>query len=301
VTARYYGLRRVNPFLGTLQVVEMPEARGLSPNGSRWQIELLSQAAVRQPLWADIGPASAERRFFTYGVWSRQTGMRRLPVNPMLGDQSSHPGLGPLLEALDNMPALPFPAVDHLELWLLDRGDRPLALVAAMKGEAPPSLPYPPAWRPVPAGEGPVPRPGDEPEPPAFDGVERLVSAEAGSPAKAQWFRRLEDGSGTGLEGFRLGAGLEGRELPREDFPELLVREAWPLPAERALVATLVAWQAPLLLTLAGLTATTRARLEPLAARRTLALYRQRRLIPEVIDRRLIDAALVEAVIRSTA
>ena len=299
--ARYYGLRRVNPFLGTLQVVEVPEARALSPNGSRWQVELLSQAAVRQPLWADIGPASAERRFFTYGLWSRQTGMRRLPVNPMLGDQSIHPGLGPLLQALEGMPALPFPSADRLELWLLDREDRPLALVSAMRAEVPPTLPYAPAWRPLPGVEDSASRAADEPGPPAGERVERLISAEAGTPARAQWVRRLEGGHGAGLGGFRLGSGLEGRRLAREDFPELLVREAWPQPAERELVAALVAWQAPPLLTLGDLTAATRARLERIAARRPLALYRQRRLIPTVIDRRTIDAALVEAVIRTTA
>jgi hypothetical protein len=297
---RYYGLRRVNPFLGVLQVVEVEGARALSPNGGRWQLELLSEIAVRQPLWADIGPASPERRFFTFGVWSRTDGVRRLPVNPMLGDQSGHPGLAPLITALEAMPALPFPLADGLELWLLDGAGMPLALVSALRGGSPPTLPHPPAWQAVATRDLRAP-PAEDPPPAEAREVERLVAAAAGSPARAQWFRRGAAGDGVGLAGFRLGPGLEGRDLPAAAFPELLVREDWPDPSESNAVAVLIAWQAPMLLTLPGLTRPTRERLEPLASRRPLALYRQRRLLPEVIDRRTVDAALVQAVIRSTA
>ncbi len=297
---RYYGLRRVNPFLGVLQVAEVEGARALSPNGSRWQLELLSETAVRQPLWADIGPASAERRFFTYGVWSRATGLRRLPVNPMLGDQSGHPGLAPLVAALEAAPALPFPPVDGLELWLLDGADAPLALVSALRGGSPPTLPHAPGWRAVASRDLGVPA-ADDPPPTEARDVERRVAAAGGSPARAQWFRRDASGGGLGLGGFRLGPGLEGRALPAASFPELLVQQIWQdAPAGEA-VAALLAWQAPLLLTLHSLSRETRTRLEPLAARRPLALYRQRRLLPEVVDRSVVDAALVQAVIRATA
>lgn len=299
--ARYYALRRVNPFLGTLQVVEVAGARGISPNGARWQVELLSQTAVRQPLWADIGPASAERRFFTYAVWSRREGLRRLPVNPMLGDQSTHPGLAPLVEALEGMPGLPFALADGLELWLLDPEHQPLALVAAIRAETTPTFPSPPFWRALAAREGNAPAGASEPSPPDVRGLERSVAGLSGSPSRAQWLRRGDDGAGIGLSGFRLDPSLVGRRLPASAFPEVLIREDWPDdPPTGTGVAALVAWQAPMLLALGGLSRATRARLEPLAAHRPLTLYRLRRLIPEVIDRPLIEAALVEAVIRST-
>ncbi|MCU0936036.1 MAG: hypothetical protein MUF66_08175 [Gammaproteobacteria bacterium] len=300
ITPRYYGLRRVNPFLGVLQVAEVEGARALSPNGSRWQLELLSETAVRQPLWADIGPASAERRFFTFGLWSRTSGLRRLPVNPMLGDQSGHPALAALIAALEAMPALPFAPVDGLELWLLDAANAPLALISALRGGSPPTLPYPPGWRAVATRE--LRTPAEEDPPPAqARQVEERVAAAAGTPARAQWFRREAAGSGTGLGGLRLGPGLEGRTLPAAAFPELLLQESWQDPAAHQAVADLIAWQAPLLLTLHGLARATRDRLEPLAARRPMALYRQRRLLPEVANRSTVDAALVQAVIRSTA
>jgi hypothetical protein len=302
VTARprYYGLRRLNPFLGSLEVVAVPGARGISPNGSRWQVELLSETAVRQPLWADIGPASAERRFFTYGVWSAREGLKRLPVNPILGDQSGHPALESLLAALEAMPGLPFPTTDRLELWLLDRAERlPLALVLALTSAAPPTMPFPPAWRS--ARPEPAARQADDgPGPPPAEQVERLVNAAAGSPALAQWFLRDASGGGLGLSGFRLDPGLPGRSLPREAFPELLLREDWARAEDREEVAALLAWQAPLLLTLPDLPRSARARLEPLAARRPLTLYRQRRLLPDVLDRPLLEAALVRAVIQKS-
>jgi len=297
---RYFGLRRVNPLLGPVLVVEVDGARALSPNGARWQVELLSQVAVRQPLWADIGPASAERRFFTYGVWGRDTGMRRLPVNPMLGDQSDHPALAPLADALERMPPLPFPSADHLELWLLDARARPIALVSAVKSKRPPTLPTPPAWRALPPAEAAPTAPDEALLAPDAARLERLVSETAGSPARAQWFSRAADGSAAGEGGFRLDPALEGRRLAGESFPELLIRRDLPGgPESEALVDALLAWQAPVLLTLQRLSGPTRARLEPLAARRPTALYRQRRLIPEVVDRPRFEAALVEAVIRA--
>lgn len=299
--ARYFSLRRVNPFLGTLQVAAVEGARALSPNGSRWQVELLSQIAVRQPLWADIGPASAERRFFTYGVWGPETGLRRLPVNPMLGDQSGHPALAPLIEALGHMPRLPFPGADQLELWLLDQQGMPLALLAAYAGDRPPTLPLPPAWRALPASEGREAAPEERGWLPDASALERLVATSAGRPARAQWFQRGADGGGLGGQGFRLEMALAGRALPRTAFPETLVRADWPVDAlAAALVSALVAWQAPALLTLEGLSPETRRRLERLAARRPMALYRLRRLLPEVVDRGVVETALVEAVIRAT-
>ena len=300
---RYFARRRVNPLLGPLQVVEVEGARAISPNGARWQVELLSEAAVRQPLWADIGPACAERRFFTYGVWGLGTGMRRLPVNPMLGDQSSHPSLGPLLGALEAMPPLPFPTEDWLELWLLNGEWRPLALVLSVSGEGPPTLPQPPPWQAALGwGVGARASSREDLPPPEVDAVERLIAGAAGVPAQAQWFRRASDGSGAGLCGFRLDDALHGRCLQAADFPELLVRTEWPEdPGAEALLGPLIAWQAPSLLTLERLSRHTRERLERLAAHRPGVLYRRRRLLPEVVNRALVQAALVEAVIRATA
>lgn len=63
-------------------------------------------------------------------------------------------------------------------------------------------------------------------------------------------------------------------------------------------MAQLVERQAPALLTLPDLSRDSRRRLESLAAQRPLALYRYRKLLPDIIDRKLMEAAWVQAVLR---
>ena len=38
-----YAIRRVNPFLGVLQVIETPGGRAISANGVVWDIEVLAE------------------------------------------------------------------------------------------------------------------------------------------------------------------------------------------------------------------------------------------------------------------
>jgi hypothetical protein len=101
---RYFGLHRLSPFQVTIQVVESGEGRAFSLDGTRWTVQLLSQQALRQPLWGNIGPASAERRYFGFARWSPKGGIVRLPVDPSLGDQSRHPALEALLAPWTRCP-----------------------------------------------------------------------------------------------------------------------------------------------------------------------------------------------------
>jgi len=45
---RAYAVRRVNPFLGVLQVIETPGGRAISSNGVVWEIELRTE---RSGMW----------------------------------------------------------------------------------------------------------------------------------------------------------------------------------------------------------------------------------------------------------
>jgi len=311
MSVSYFALRRLSPFHGTIQVVEAGEGRAFSLDGIRWTVQLLSQQALRQPVWGNIGPASAERRYFNFASWSSKGGMVRRPVNPSLGDQSSHPALGALLVALDTMPPIPFPLADTLELWLLHREDAmPLALLRSMKGHTPPPGVYSADWRAFPPEDRGFFSPGllelaagdsrhADPQQHAAQ-LTALVGQEAGRPRCLQWFRRDAQGGGIGLQGQRLRPELEGRFLPRTDFPELLLSEAWPEDG-RILVQDYLDWQAPRLLTLPGLAHTTRRRLERAAVRRPMLLYHCRKLIPEVLEREVMEPALVQAVLRHTA
>jgi hypothetical protein len=86
--------------------------------------------------------------------------------------------------------------------------------------------------------------------------------------------------------------------LGADDFPELLIRETWPSPDDEALVADYIAWCAPRLLALEGLSDRTRARLERLACSQPLLVDTLYRLYPRVVDRTLLDRARVEARLR---
>lgn len=312
MAVRHFALRRLSPFQGTLQVVEVPEGRAFSLDGIRWAVQLLSEQALRQPVWGNIGPASSERRYFGYGKWSKKAGLVRVPVNPSLGDPSRHPALGPLLNALEDMPRLPFPLADALELWLLDRADgHPIALVKSMTGASPPPSLGCPVWLAVSADERSFFSPAlakrtgqdaalsDRQDHAAL--LTDLVARGTGKPPRAQWFLRNAEGGGRGLNSSVADKILKGRRLDREDFPELLLREQWPTERDRALVRDYLDWQAPSLLTLPHLDRMTRLRLERAATRRPLLLYRYRKLIPEFADRGTVDPALVEAVLRQSA
>ena len=101
-----------------------------------------------------------------------------------------------------------------------------------------------------------------------------------------------------GLEERGTASELEGRKLARDDFPELLIREAWPDEENQALVADYIAWQAPQLLTLHRLAEDTRRRLEKLATKSAIAVSKLHKLYPDCVDPALIKSALVEARLR---
>lgn len=303
----YYSVRRLCPVLGTLQIVSLPEARAYSGDGVRWKVELLSQASVRLGPWGDRGPASAERRFFTFGYWTRDQGLERVPVNAILGDQSGHPALEAMVAALGEMPAPPFPPGDRSELWLLDGDDLPLALLRSQPPEQVPPIPRMElSWRaqspretgfPLPAEWAEPPGPG-RPEPALI--LERQVHDRAGgAQRRAQWFRRGDRGNGFGLGVVGARVELMGRELPAAAFPPLLLAEDWPKADVTALVGAYLDWAAPYLLTL-PMDRERRSRLERAACARPELLYRYRHLLPEVIQKDLVDPALVQAVLKAS-
>jgi len=259
--AEYYAIRRLNPYQGVLQVVDLGGVRMYSSDGRRWQVRRVEVPAGVRPA-AEIPGAEARA-------------------------------------ALERRPPVPYPLGDRLELWLLDRrDDRPLALLASRRWRWETGVPDAAAWRPFAAGgarfvsEGYARRTGLRRG--HAERLARLVEYAARPHPRAQWFERRADGSGVGLHGLRVGPGLEGRLLPAAAFPELLVREDWPDEAERALVADFHAWHAAHLLAHDTLRPATRARLERAAAARPVALLEAWPAIPTVLDRERLRVALVQ-------
>ncbi len=290
----HYCVRRLSPFMGTIQAVEIEHARAISPDGVRWQLQI--RTAVPRPPGAP--PAPTARRFLRYGTWSRSEGLSRFPLPPGVDVEQVNTRAAALRERLEAARRpLPYPSRDRFELWLLDARDRlPLALLASVTAPERLTLPAHPAWVAVPA-EGLL-TPGDRPPPAASGAVETRIRDRAGRPATAQWFERLPDGGGRGLDGVHLPDALHGRRLPAPAFPALLVSRRWNERSAREAVEDLLHWQAPWLLALDHLDETTRARLERDAVDRPLAVHAMRRLYPRILQPALIRRALVEAELR---
>lgn len=279
---RYYSLRRLSPYQGTVQVVECPGFRAMSADGSRWRVQFLNQRT----------------RFSSYGVW-RADGQ---------GSLIETERTQPILRALRERPRLPFPLADRLELWLLDAADRlPLALLTSTLPERVPPQAVALQWRAALAGDDAFAArslASDDGQPshiPHRSVLDRCVQRAAGARPQAQWFRRGVDGGGEGLDVHGLDRALSGRSLERGHFPELLLRERWENEQESALVRDYHEWHAANLLTHTDLERSTRASLERAACRQAAKLFRVRYLLPEIIDDDLVRVAMVEAVIRQSA
>ena len=279
---RYYSMRRLSPYQGTVQVMEMPGFRAISTDGVTWRVQFLNQRS----------------RYTSHAVW-RADGSGNLIETRHTGE---------FIRAMQNHPPLPFLPADNIELWLLDaKQHRPLAILASTLGRITPPRAVDTVWYAALAGDDGFTAPslsaGGRGEAftshiPHQEVLNRCVQKGAGPLERAQWFRREGDGSGTGLHGNRLDAAQVGRTLQRDAFPELLLREVWEVELEKNLVRDYHDWQAPRLLTHRDLTRATRDRLEQAACRQAEKLYQVRHVLPEIINRDLLNVAFVEAVIR---
>lgn len=278
MTARYYALRRLNPYRGVVQFVDVGDADARSLDGVTWHLRADDGMGWVRPV----------------GVWVEGEGLRA-------GVGHRYPEL---LAALEQRPPLPFVLADHVELWLLDKETGlPLALLDAgqpsrhQHGLAeldwiPFSLTYQGFHSAaLAAAEGVRHR----------EFLARQVNGRARPYAAAQWFHRRADGSGEGLSGYRLDKIGQSRRLTREAFPELLVAEDWNNRLEKSVIDDYHAWLSPFLLCWPGLSDATRARLEAAAWARPQWLAQVWRLLPKVIDPAALNAALVAARLEQAA
>lgn len=277
---RYYALRRLNPYRGAVEVVDVGEAVAHSYDGHVWYLRADDGFGLIRPV----------------GVWEEGTGLR-----------AGQPGAAPdLLAALESRPALPFPFFDTWELWLLDRETGlPLAILdTARQGNVQPSG-REVQWHPFTLSYAGFHSPAlalEESEAAAAgmagahrDFLARFVNRAAHPHPLAQWFRRGQEGAGEGLDDVRLPREWRQRHLPAQAFPELLVREAWNSRLESLVIGDYHAWLAPLLLLWPRLSEATRLRLEALACDNPRWLARVHRLLPRVMDPARLNAALVAA------
>ena len=301
--ANCYGIRRLNPFLGVVQVAETDDARALSVDGVNWQLQVLAERP--EHIWATPNRGKPRRQFFRFGMWQPDAGMTRVPVNPVLDFGAMLTAADALVEILERVHLeLPFALHDRFELWLLDPERRPLALLgsavnkrfmaevdehqwhAALPGGEPfraPSL----LAQGIPAQDMTSRRRH-------ADRLEQLVRHSVARPPAPQWIERADDGGGTALDS-------SGEVWPATAFPCTGLRTDWPDAQDSALVGDYLDWLAPRLLALPGLPPALRRHLEQAAARQALLVEANYRLYPEILDGKAIAAARVEARLRQAA
>ena len=292
-----YAVRRLNPFGGVAQVIAGNSARAISLDGAKWEVQVLAEAP--NDLWGSLNRHAHQARFFRFGIWSAETGVRRVPINPIMDVGAMLEAAAPLVDEVESAAAhLPFPLNDALELWLLDRQGQPLALLmSATPGEDLSRLDER-RWCAAAMSDRNLgtPRPPDKS--PVADDLESMVrrSSRPGMPC---WFRRIAPGTGTGhpLGPTQVNTG----PLEADAFPTLPLRTEWSAPHQQALVERWIEWAAPRLLCLPYLSKSMRARLEKAARRHALEVSALWRIYPKEVDPELIRTARVETRLRRAA
>jgi hypothetical protein len=272
VSARFYSRRRVSPFLGVMQVIEVGDGRAISLDGRRWELQLLSLEALAERVWGNIGPRPARRRWFIYGRCTGPDDVRRLPVSREISDPFRHPALAKLLKALSNRPRLPFPLADRHEAWLCSADGTPLALLATAVDEAERDSRKPGSWACLPATDC------------GFTSSSRLAEGQDRTASLA-----LNELLNKAARGGQL------RWMKGDGLPVLPWHRDWTMPEQQQLIDDYTAYLSPYLLTLQHLDDALREQLEQLAVHHLDLIEFVYPLLPAVLDSGRMEVARVKA------
>ncbi|UCB55018.1 MAG: hypothetical protein JSW45_00295 [Thiotrichales bacterium] len=275
-----YAIRRVNPFLGVLQIVETSGGRAISANGVVWDIQVLAE---RGSDWGSLNRNNRQLAFYRYGLWSLEDGLVSRPLAPHLESDPLTHHCNTLIQCIrDRLGDLPFRLEDNRELWLFDRERQPLALLATLTPGSRPPSPEPRYWSSSIGANG-VP---SQHRYPGAGELETLVKQRAGFNIDKRWVIRHVDGSGV--------TETRQQHLSADRFPAFLLSDDWPDPAHAELVSQYIEWIAPSLLTLQNLDRPGRLRLENCLTRQAISVEHHYRLYPEVINEKHLTAARVQ-------
>lgn len=304
MTFECYSQRLLNPFRGSVNCIRYQSADAVTADGVHWDI-YVSNEWLLQELPDNHRTQVNDIR---YGSWSAATGLQRGPRCPS-DDFLALEEMGDILYAhlLEAHTQVPFPFLDHFELWLLDDAGQPLALIDSATRQKDIDLRQPARWTPglncrktfTPAATTALPVDAEQTGAVA-DYLAHYINNRAGNAPAAQLFRRSANGDGTGFTGIDLDPRLEHRDLASSDFPCLLLDRKQHDATHRQLIDDFICWQAPWLLLLPTLDDATRRAFEQHARAQPEKLVQAFHCYPEIIDQSAIDAARVEVRIRET-
>jgi hypothetical protein len=280
-TVRSYAIRRVNPFLGALQVIDTGGGRAVSANGVVWEIEV---RAERQTGWGTLNRLSGDVAYYRYGLWSQDDGLVTRPLASHLDSEFFTQQCNLLIDRIcERLPQLPFRLADNRELWLFDQAEqRPLALLASAIADSILPSPEPRYWSSCIGADG-VP---SQRRYPAATQLETLVRERAGFNINKRWIDRQDDGSGI--------FEASNSRLQADAFPVFLLSEDWPEAEQATLARGYIEWTAPSLLTLQNLGTDERTRLENSLNIQAESVEHHWHLYPEIIDENCVRAARVQ-------
>jgi len=282
-----------------MNIIAHDGAEAVTTDGLHWDIY------VRDPeLARDITDSKRiQTSEIRYGSWSRKAGLKRGAIYPSEDFRVLEQCGTQVYEyLLSHHTDVPFPLRDTTELWLLNTQHKPLGLLNSVLGEEPIELDCFIDWR---AGQSCHRTFRSSTQETlgthlsAGQYLTQLINTQAGEQPAAQWFERRPDGSGSGLQGINLPAGLECRTLPAAEFPRYYLQEDGCSPLHRQLIQDFLAWQAPCRLLLQDLERSERRHFEQLASTLALEVDRHFHLYPQILDVDAIQAARVEVALRS--
>lgn len=278
---RAYAIRRVNPFLGVLQVIETQGGRAISSNGVVWEIELRTE---RSGMWGSLNRDAKQAVYYRFGLWSAEDGLVNRPLAPHLDREQLTTQYEFLIQSIQQrLQYIPFKLIDNRELWLFDKDrQQPLALLASLKpGDKPPS-PEPKYWKSCLGMNGIA----SQYRFPGARNLEELIQRKASSNINKYWVNREADGSGM-LE-------IDGDSTRVSEFPGFLLSASWTDEEHRSLVQEYIAWIAPSLLSLQHLSKDERGWLEARLNVQAVSVEHHWHLYPETVDEKKLTAARVQ-------
>lgn len=267
-TVDCYAIRRVNPFLGVLQIIKTPDGRAISSNGLTWEIQVLAPVPAA---WGSLNQANAQTASLRYGLWSSETGLVPWPLSVKRDDIELDRQCYRLIECIQgNLHNVPFTLQDSRELWLLDaEQQQPLALLATIRPAETPPRPEPRYWCGSLGQNGAA----CQERFPESNELEAQVKQRAGFNLDKRWYTR-ESALNTYCDDM-------GNRLPDDAFPRLLLRQDWPDANESDRTTHYLQWIASALLTLQHLSDDVRKELESHLSTQAVSIEHHWRLYPK--------------------
>ena len=283
-----YSQRMLHPFRGVRCILSSEDMQAITTDGVNWTINV---ADTGMNAFVDVNDTVPfHTSVIRFAKWSLQHGLQHEPMVTLVDYEGIARRVERLLPHLQACQQnIPFGFNDVYELWLLDQAQQPLALLQSTSSETATQQRESLRWRYT--------------RTPGMDDSElrdllNAIEAVAGTPYRAQWFRRDDHGAGHGLHGINLDNGLHARILESNAFATLLIREdALAAPAAQQ-VQRYHHQLAPWLLMLPNLNVDLRAQLEIQASEQAGQMARLYRLYPQVLDTSLLNRVRVEARLR---